>query len=653
MSSDDPMPPASRGSVPPSDTPPEGPSERLQRQLTELTEQVTSLRQAEAEWRQLIETLPQIVWITRPDGWHTHFNRQWLDFTGLTLEESLGHGWNPPFHPEDRGRAAERWQHATSTGEPYEIEYRLRRADGAYRWMLGRATPLRDTTGTIIKWFGTCTDIEDLKQTQAELQRSRALGRLAGSMARLGSWSLDVTTNEVRWSEELYEIFEHSPDAEVDVYESLDRYLPESRSRLDAALKACVVEGAPFDLELQLDTYRGRRLWVRVMGEAQRRPHGAVSHVIGGLQDITSSKEAARQNEILAERLTTTLASITDGFFTLDRNWRFTYVNPVAEQLLQRDGKRLLGKRFWDEFAPLLDTVAGETYERAMLDNVTAVIDDYYYEPLDAWFRVNIYPSEQGLAVYFNDVTEQVRSRAALHRANEELNEANEQLEDAAQLKDDLLSMASHELRTPLTPILGFAEVLGHRASNLDDEQQQMVGSIGNNARRMLRLVDDLLVVSRAAADTLSSRPQDVSAREVLLPLLDELGDSLGNVDLGIDRCRLTVDPQHLQQMVTNLLTNAAKYGEPPVVVTAVAAGPGRVALEVADQGPGVPLEFQERMWERYEQKDRGDTRTASGTGLGLAIIRMLAEENGGRVAYRDGSPSGAVFSIELPGYLT
>lgn len=123
---------------------------------------------SEAEWRNLVGTLPQIVWIARPDGWHVHFNQQWMDFTGKTLEESLGDGWNPAFHPDDRPRAWARWQEAIRTGEPYDIEYRLRRHDGTYHWMLGRALPLRDGSGQIVKWFGTCTDIEDLKAAQAQ-----------------------------------------------------------------------------------------------------------------------------------------------------------------------------------------------------------------------------------------------------------------------------------------------------------------------------------------------------------------------------------------------------------------------------------------------------------------------------------------------------
>lgn len=121
-----------------------------------------------AEWRDVVETLPHIVWITRPDGYHEYFNQQWMDFTGLTLEESLGDGWNPPFHPAERPLARRLWAEATRTGEPYEIEYRLRRHDGVYRWMLGRALPLRDESGEIVKWFGTSTDIGELKTALKE-----------------------------------------------------------------------------------------------------------------------------------------------------------------------------------------------------------------------------------------------------------------------------------------------------------------------------------------------------------------------------------------------------------------------------------------------------------------------------------------------------
>jgi PAS domain S-box-containing protein len=134
-----------------------------------------ALRMSEEEFRSLAEAMPQIVWATRPDGWNIYFNQQWVDYTGMTMEESYGHGWNTPFHPDDKQRAWEAWQRATQHNERYSLECRLRRADGVYRWWLIRGEPMRGANGEILKWFGTCTDIEDIKRAEAALQEANDL----------------------------------------------------------------------------------------------------------------------------------------------------------------------------------------------------------------------------------------------------------------------------------------------------------------------------------------------------------------------------------------------------------------------------------------------------------------------------------------------
>ncbi|MDP4030428.1 MAG: PAS domain S-box protein [Gallionella sp.] len=143
----------------------------IARDITESTQAEEGLRKSEAEFRTLAEAMPQIVWITRADGGNIYFNQQWMDYTGLTLEESLGHGWNKPFHPDDQQRAWDAWQQAAATNGIYSIESRLRRADGIYRWWLVRGVPLLDADDKIIKWFGTCTDIHDLKIAELEISR--------------------------------------------------------------------------------------------------------------------------------------------------------------------------------------------------------------------------------------------------------------------------------------------------------------------------------------------------------------------------------------------------------------------------------------------------------------------------------------------------
>jgi PAS domain S-box-containing protein len=126
---------------------------------------------ANKEFQFVTDFMPQMIWVTRPDGYHYYYNKQWYDYTGLTYEETKGKGWNTVFHPEDQQRAWEAWNHSLNTGEPYEIEYRCRRYDGIYRWVLGRALPLKDATGTILKWFGTCTDIDDQKRANEVMEQ--------------------------------------------------------------------------------------------------------------------------------------------------------------------------------------------------------------------------------------------------------------------------------------------------------------------------------------------------------------------------------------------------------------------------------------------------------------------------------------------------
>ncbi|QRN96190.1 PAS domain-containing protein [Archangium violaceum] len=118
----------------------------------------------ESTFRQLAEAIPQLVWTTRPDGYHDYFNQRWYDYTGSSLEVTQGDGWRLPFHPEDVPEAQKRWLHSLRTGDTYEVEYRCRRHDGVYRWFLGRAQPVRDADGRIVKWFGTCTDIDEQKR---------------------------------------------------------------------------------------------------------------------------------------------------------------------------------------------------------------------------------------------------------------------------------------------------------------------------------------------------------------------------------------------------------------------------------------------------------------------------------------------------------
>jgi signal transduction histidine kinase len=234
-----------------------------------------------------------------------------------------------------------------------------------------------------------------------------------------------------------------------------------------------------------------------------------------------------------------------------------------------------------------------------------------------------------------------------LRSRNAELEALNERLLEASRVKDEFLSVTSHELRTPLTTIRGIAETLLVRHGNLTGPSQaDLLDALARQAGRLERLVDDLLVTSRLAADAVRVRPETV----VVVPFLRALvgaGEDHDATVTGDEAAAARVDPDHLARMVENLLQNAARYGRPPVEVHVARSGE-KVAVTVRDHGPGVPASFREQLFERFTQASAGTRREARGTGLGLSIVRDLARLNGGEVAHEDADP-GARFVVVLP----
>ena len=147
--------------------------------VTDREAALSALREGEARFRTIADLVPQMIWSTRSDGFHDYYNQRWYDFTGVPAGSTDGEAWDEMFHPDDRERAWERWRHSLDSGEPYEVEYRLRDHAGDYHWVLGRALPVRDVSGSIVRWMGTCTEIHELKRVQQQLEESQAALREA------------------------------------------------------------------------------------------------------------------------------------------------------------------------------------------------------------------------------------------------------------------------------------------------------------------------------------------------------------------------------------------------------------------------------------------------------------------------------------------
>ncbi len=512
------------------------------RDVTERVQAEADLAASEARFRSFFEQASVGMVITSEDRRFLRINQRFAEITGYLPAELLGQSCVEVTHPEERAQEAETIRQMLAGELRFgSWEKRYLRKDGSPVWCT-LTLSLLDVEGESGRQFiGVVEDISSRKQSEDALRQSQNMLRIAGTVAKLGGWLIDLDPIRLRWSEIVREIHEAPPGYEPTLEEAINFYPPEYREQVSAAVDLCAQQGVPFRFEHELITMAGRRIWVLAIGEAVRDKHGRIVQVQGAFQniserkaaeaslaeslrrfrsmadsfpfivwtansdgkvdyanqkmvdytgvdpaeppelrwqrfvhpddivgclqaweasvlsgnsfvreyrilhgetgtyrwfrvqaepvrdadaniakwygtglDIDETKRIERQASALAKRLHDTLESITDGFFILDRNWTFTFLNTQASVLLSRPAASLLGKNIWEEFPHALGSLFQENYERAMLEGRAAHFQAYYPLPLDRWHDVSAYPGEEGLAVYFRDITESRASMAQL-----------------------------------------------------------------------------------------------------------------------------------------------------------------------------------------------------------------------------------------------
>ncbi|WP_022729813.1 PAS domain S-box protein [Fodinicurvata sediminis] len=316
-------------------------------------------------------------------------------------------------HPEDRAYLQQELENLIA-GRKEHLEAQLRfirPSDDTVVHVLYVSETAQVQKASILN--GILLDITRRVEAESELGQVRHLVDLAGQTARLGGWRVELKPSRLTWTPVTAEIHEVSPDFQPTYETALSFYVAEDRERMQRLFEACVLTGRPFDETLQIVTAKDRRVWLRVIGEAEMDGQGNVTALQGAVQDISEQVKERDRSEGLSRRLGDMLESMSDAFFTLDREWHFTYLNGQAERMLERNRAELLGQNVWTEFPAAVGTAFEQEYSRAFREQETVRFLEYY-PPLEKWFEVNAYPSSDGLAVYFRDVTEERAQRAHL-----------------------------------------------------------------------------------------------------------------------------------------------------------------------------------------------------------------------------------------------
>jgi PAS domain S-box-containing protein len=300
---------------------------------------VGQLRAQEEKFREAIESIPAMAFVSLPDGYRTFVNKGWVEYTGMTVEQSLGSGWHAAIHPEDLKRVLDEWEAALASGRPMYYEARYRRAeDGQYRWFMVRVVPQRNKRGKIVKWFGTLTDIEDSKRAGEALQRSQFYISEGQRVAHMGSWAFNSAGFDY-WSSELFRIHGLDPSGKPPtVEEYLALVHPEDREFMKQGITKMLDDHLAFDFTKRIVQPDGEIRHVRCVGVPVTQG-GIFQGFLGTGMDVTEqerlTEELRLSEHYLSEgqRMTHTGSWAwnvrTDERFWSEETFRIFEIDPV------------------------------------------------------------------------------------------------------------------------------------------------------------------------------------------------------------------------------------------------------------------------------------------------------------------------------------
>ncbi len=650
-----------------------------------LLEQERLLAESERRFRQVVETLPQMVWTCQADGSTDYLSPQWVNYTGIAADQQLCFGWQEQIHPDDRAALLAAWLDSAHSGEDFKSEFRIRRFDGIYRWFYTLAVPLRNQNGQIEKWFGSNTDIDEVKQTSEalrlinqELDQFFALSTdllciadMNGYFLRLGSaWENQLGYPLQQLLTRPFMEFVH-PDDRAGTLDVVD-VLGQGKPITDFRNRYRTADGNYRWLEWRSVVAETGKIYAvarditeRQLLDAELAQHR--QHLEELVTERTQELEIANQVlEQRAEEIADLYNNAPCGYHSLDVNGTIVAINDTELRWLGYRRDEVESRLNFNQIiSPHGQAIFREQFPRF---KQTGEIRDMDMELIRK--NGDILPVlVNAVAVYdqnghflfsrttlFDNSERKIRD-AEIAQLNEELLHRAEQAEAATRAKSAFLANMSHEIRTPMNAVLGFCYLLEQH--HLQGEALDLIRKVHSAGRTLLSLINDILDFSKIEAGRLEIE----TAPFRLTELLDNLGEIMASAahdkDLElvitppVDVDALVGDALRLQQVLMNLLSNAVKFteqGEVELRVSVESADAREVRLRFAvrDTGIGISREQQTLIFSAFSQADGSISRRFGGTGLGLAISMQLVELMGGSLQVESELGRGSEFWFVL-----
>lgn len=597
--------------------------------------------------RLVIDTIPQQIWSGPPDGSLDFCNAQFRSYVGLTLEGLQGEGWQQMLHPNDRERVQKDWRDSVMTGRSFEQEARYRAADGKYRWFLVRGVPLRDPSGSIVRWYCTSTDIEDRKQAAEQL---RLVVDTTPALLYSARPDGGMDFFNQRWLE-----FLGRPLHDIIGWKWAAALHPEDVDGLVDKWRSSLATGEPFEAEARVRRADGEYRWMLHRKVPARDAQGRIVKWYGASTDIEEPKRAEAELRESEARFRLVADSAPVMIWMSGTDKLCTYFNKPWLDFSGRSFDCELGYGWAEGVDPDDLKRCLDTYAQAF-DRREAFRMEYRLRRQDGEYRsvldigVPRFHPDGSFAGYIGsciDVTEQRRSEEALDDAHEKLARVTR-----VQAMGELAAAIAHEINQPLTAIVTNGQFCLRQldgATSDPDEFRQAISQIVNDGTRASAVISRIRSILMKGAPGATELDINQIIEDTTTLLRNEIARNRVSLrtELASDLRRVLGDTVQIQQVLINLIMNAIEAissttnGRRKILVRSANSADG-ILVQVHDSGPGIEPGLENRVFEPFF------TTKAKGIGMGLSISHSIMESHGGRLGIVPSS-TGALFEFTLP----
>lgn len=620
--------------------------------MTEYKLMEENLRRSRDFYLTLFNEFPAMVWRAKSNQSIDYLNKNYLSFKGKTLEEALADSWISDIHPDDIKKYINTYNEAFKKKEPYELEYRIKRFDGEYRWVNDNAGPYYNQEESFAGYIGACYDITEEKKIREKLKRYELLSENTRDIILV----IDAEGNIIEANWAAVKTYGYSRK------ELLSKTIYELRMAEDLTKKQ-LEEAFEKGNFFECIHYKKDGTTFPVEVSTQSTMLGGRKIVISIIRDITERKYTEERLKESESKYRLLFMNMLNGFayhqIVLDEHgtpidYIFIDVNEAFEQLIGKRRDEIIGKRATELFANLemQDFNRINSFGEVALNGKTMNFIGIHSLLGGKWFNITVYSYEKyRFAAMYYDITEQMKIESEIHRAMKAT-------KAAYKAKSEFLANMSHEIRTPLNGIIGMIDL--SMLSELSDEQRDNLYTAKTCANSLLKIINDILDYSKMEAGKLSIENKEFDLKALIENIVKvhyyqakEKGIEL-SYQLPIELPDLVIgDPNRLQQVLNNLLDNAVKFtdhGHISLIINNVGLSDDFIELKflVVDTGIGIPKEEKGKLFKSFSQIDGSHTRRFGGTGLGLAISKQLIEMMGGILNLESEKHKGSTFSFTL-----